>query len=56
MFRLFKSKSKLDSLHKEYENLMSEWHKLSSIDRSKSDQKYADAQKILDQIEILKQD
>ncbi|PTM09232.1 MAG: hypothetical protein DA407_06170, partial [Bacteroidetes bacterium] len=32
-----------------------EWHKLSSIDRSKSDEKYAEAQRILDQIEILKQ-
>ena len=56
MFGLFKSKSKLDSLQKEYEKLMSEWHKLSSIDRQKSDEKYALAQKTLDQIEILKQD
>ena len=54
MFGLFKSKSKLDSLQKQYEKLMSEWHKLSSTDRSKSDEKYAEAQKILDQIEILK--
>lgn len=46
MFSLFKSKSKLDKLHKEYENLMSEWHKLSSIDRKKSDIKYAEAQKV----------
>jgi len=55
MFGLFKSKSKLDTLQKQYETLMSEWHKLSSIDRAKSDEKYAEAQKILDQIDVLKQ-
>ena len=55
MIGLFKSKSKLDKLQKQYEKLMSEWHKLSSIDRAKSDIKYAEAQKILDQIEVLKQ-
>ncbi len=55
MFGLFKSPSKLDKLQKQYEKLMSEWHKLSSIDRSKSDEKYAEAQRVLDQIEILKE-
>lgn len=55
MFKLFKSKSKLEILQKDYEKLMSEWHKLSSTDRHKSDQKYAEAQKIIDQIEVLKQ-
>lgn len=55
MFGLFKSKSKLDTLQSDYEKLMKEWHKLSSIDRSKSDEKYAEAQKILDQIEVLQQ-
>ena len=55
MIGLFKSKSKLDKLQKQYEKLLSEWHKLSSIDRAKSDIKYAEAQKILDQIEVLKQ-
>jgi len=53
MFGIFKPKSKLKKLQQQYETLMSDWHKLSSIDRSKSDQKYAEAQKILDQIEIL---
>ena len=55
MFGLFKSQSKLDKLQKQYENLMSEWHKLSSINRSKSDEKYAEAQQILAQIDVLKQ-
>ena len=55
MFGLFKSKTKKDAKKKQYEKRMSEWHKSSSIDRSKSDKKYAEAQKILDQIEVLKQ-
>ncbi len=56
MLGIFKKRSKLDVLQKEYEKLMSEWHKLSSIDRSKSDDKYAEAQKVLMQIEILQKD
>jgi len=55
MFGLFKSKSKLEVLQKQYKKLMSEWHQISSVNRSKSDKKYAEAQKILDHIEILKQ-
>ena len=55
MFGLFKSKSKLEVLQSEYEKLMKDWHKLSSIDRAKSDMKYVEAQKILDQIEVLQQ-
>lgn len=56
MLGIFRKKSKLDVLQKQYENLMSEWHKLSSIDRSKSDDKYAQAQKVLVQIEVLQVD
>ena len=56
MLNLFKKKPKLDVLQKKYEQLMSEWHKLSSIDRAKSDEKYAQAQKILMEIEVLQKD
>lgn len=56
MLGIFRKRSKLDILQKEYEKLMSEWHKLSSIDRAKSDDKYAEAQKILMQIEVLQKD
>ena len=56
MLGIFRKKSKLDVLQKEYEKLISEWHKLSSIDRSNSDEKYAEAQKILMQIEVLQKD
>ena len=55
MFGLFKKKSKLDTLQKEYEHLMAEWYKLSKVNRAESDQKYAEAEKILMQIDILKQ-
>lgn len=56
MLGIFKKRSKLDVLQKKYEKLMSEWHKLSSTDRAKSDDKYAEAQNILMQIEILQKD
>ncbi len=55
MFGLFKKTSELEKLQKQYETLMADWHKLSTIDRAKSDKKYAEAQNIIDQIEILKQ-
>ena len=56
MFGLFKKTSKLDALQKQYEKLMADWHKLSSINRAESDEKYAEAQKILIQIEVLQKD
>ncbi len=55
MFGLFKKTSELDKLQKQYEKLMAEWHKLSTTNRSESDKKYAEAQKIIEQIEVLKQ-
>lgn len=54
MFGLFKTKPNEAKLQKEYENLMSQWHKLSSVNRAESDKKYAAAQIILDKIEHLK--
>jgi hypothetical protein len=56
MLGIFKKRSKLDVLQKDYEKLMGEWHRLSSIDRSKSDDKYAQAQKVLMEIEVLQKD
>ena len=56
MLGIFRKKSKLDILQKEYEKLMSEWHKLSSIDCSISDDKFTEAQKILMEIEVLQKD
>ncbi len=53
MLGLFKKKSKIEILQKKYEKLMAQWHKLSSVNRAESDKKYAEAENILKQIEIL---
>ena len=53
MFGLFKRKTETEKLQDRYKKLMAEWHDLSSIDRSASDAKYADAQKVLDQLDEL---
>ncbi|MDP5157605.1 MAG: Lacal_2735 family protein [Flaviramulus sp.] len=54
MFGLFKKKSEVDKLQNKYKSLMKEWHALSSINRSESDKKYAEAEEIAKQIEKLK--
>ncbi|WP_426429981.1 Lacal_2735 family protein [Winogradskyella sp. HB-48] len=54
MFGLFKKTSEVDKLQKKYEKLMAEWHQLSTTNRAKSDEKYAEAQKVLEQLEALK--
>lgn len=53
MFGIFKKTSELDKLQKKYEGFMKDWHALSTTNRSESDKKYAEAQRILDQIEQL---
>ncbi|MEH6538308.1 MAG: Lacal_2735 family protein [Psychroserpens sp.] len=53
MFGLFKKTSEVEKLQKKYEKLMKEWHTLSATNRGESDKKYAEAQKIQDQIEQL---
>ena len=50
---LFRRTSEVEKLQKKYEKLMADWHKLSTINRSESDKKYAQAQEILQQIEQL---
>ena len=52
--KFFRKKSESEILHKKYEKLMQEYYRLSSINRSQSDSKYAEAQKIGDEIERLK--
>ncbi len=53
MFGIFKKKTELEKLEKQYNKLMSEWHNLSKINRSKSDKMYAEANEVLKQIEQL---
>jgi|MDTC01.1.fsa_nt_gb hypothetical protein len=47
MFGIFKKKSKSERLQEEYNKVLKEAFKLSKIDRSKSDAKYAEANEIL---------
>ena len=53
MFGLFKKKSRLDKLQDDYRKLLEESFKLSKTNRQESDKRQAEAQAILDQIEVL---
>ena len=53
MFKLFKKKSEIDKMYDQYEKLMSEANKLSKIDRSKGDQKYFEANEVLEKIKAI---
>ncbi|MDX1462144.1 MAG: Lacal_2735 family protein [Marinirhabdus sp.] len=54
MFGLFKKKSEEEKLQAQYEKLMKESFQLSSINRTKSDAKAAEADRIMKRIESLK--
>ena len=53
MFKFLRKKTPVEKLQDQYKKLMSEWHDLSSIDRAASDEKYLQAQKILDEIDKI---
>lgn len=53
MFGLFKKKSEKEKLQNRYKKLMEEAYKLQSVNRSQSDEKYAEADAILKQIDSL---
>ncbi|WP_375239529.1 Lacal_2735 family protein [Aurantibacter sp.] len=54
MFGIFKKKTELDKLEKEYKQLLEEAFKLSTSNRSASDAKQNDAQQILDKIDAIR--
>lgn len=54
MFSFFKKKSEVEVLQEKYEKLMKESHKLSTTDRAAADEKYAEAERVADQIQALK--
>jgi hypothetical protein len=54
MFGLFRKKTEVEKLQEKFSKLMQESHKLSTINRSESDKKYAEADAIAKQIETLK--
>ena len=53
MFKIFKKKTKVEKLTIKYQKLLTEAHKLSTISRSLSDRKIAEANEILEEIERL---
>ena len=54
MFGIFKRKSQKEKLEQKFKKLMREWHELSSINRSASDEKFAEAQVLAKLINELK--
>ncbi|MGB0882406.1 MAG: Lacal_2735 family protein [Vicingaceae bacterium] len=53
MIKLFKRKTEKEKLQKEYKKCLEEAYALSTVNRSASDTKTAEANKILEQIEKL---
>ena len=53
MFGLFKKKTTEEKLNKKYDKLMEEGYKLSTINRKASDEKYAEANKIMEELEKI---
>lgn len=53
MLGIFKKKSETEKLEDKYKKLLEESFKLSSTNRSLSDQKQAEAQEVLKQIDAL---
>lgn len=53
MLSLFKKKNPIDKMYKRYEHLLAESHKLSTSNRSASDQKQKEADDLLKEIEAL---
>ena len=51
--KLFKRKTETDRLQDKYDSLMAEGYRLSKINRTESDQKYFEANQILDKILLL---
>ena len=55
MFGLIKKKTPAQKLQAQYEKLMSEAYKLSQVNRSAGDSKYAEAQEVLRELEALEE-
>ncbi len=53
MFGLFKKKTEKEKLEDQYEKLLKETHRLSTINRTDSDAKAAEADAILKKIEAM---
>ena len=53
MFGLFKKKSDKEKLEDQYQKLLAETHKLSTVNRTASDAKAAEADAVLKKIEAM---
>ena len=53
MFGIFRKKSEIEKLEDKYSKLLEEWHSLSTVNRTASDLKYAEAQDVISKIEKL---
>lgn len=53
MFGLFKKRSQVDKLEKKHRQLLEEAFRLSKVNRAAGDAKYAEAQHIQEQIDLL---
>ena len=56
MFNLFKKKSKKEQLAEKYRKLLAESHRLSTTNRALSDQKVAEADEVLKQMDALEKE
>lgn len=54
MFGLFKKKSEVELLNARYQKLLQEAFELSKVNRTKSDEKYAEAAAVSDQMMAAK--
>ncbi|EAZ79320.1 Lacal_2735 family protein [Algoriphagus machipongonensis] len=54
MFGIFKKKSKIEVLEEKYKKLQQESYKLSTVNRTESDKKLAEAEEVIKEIELLK--
>ncbi len=54
MFGLFKKKSEIEKLELKYRKLLEEAHRLSTTNRSKSDEKMYEANEVLKEIDKIK--
>lgn len=54
MFGLFNKKSEKEKLNDQYKKLLAEYHKLSTIDRKKADDKMAEAEEIAKKMDAIK--
>jgi hypothetical protein len=54
MFSFFKKKSKLEVLQERYKKLAEETFELSKVSRAAGDKKYAEAEAVLAEIDLLR--